>query len=65
VDNIFKGNLTHWEDKEIMLPPACRVCPWQEMPEESGDCLNFKKLLCRLEPAAILERFFNFGTYSQ
>jgi len=47
------------EGKEF-LPPVCRACPWQELPPgTAGDCLNFKKLLCRLEPAAILERFFH------
>ena len=51
-------NLNWWEGEESFLPPACRVYPWQELPEGSGDCRNFKKLLCRLEPAAILERFF-------
>ena len=55
-------NLSRWEGEEFLLPPACRVCPWHELPEESGDCLNFKKLLCRLEPAAILEKFFNSET---
>lgn len=55
-------NLIWSEGDEYFLPPACRVCPWHELPEESGDCLNFKKLLCRLESAAILERFFNAGT---
>ncbi|MBI4643735.1 MAG: hypothetical protein HY790_05560 [Deltaproteobacteria bacterium] len=56
-------NLICSEREKSFLPPACRVCPWHELPEESGDCLNFKKLLCRLEPAAILERFFNSGTH--
>ena len=51
-------NLNWREGEKSFLPPACRVCPWQELPEGSGDCLNFKKLLCRLEPAAVLERFF-------
>ncbi len=57
-----EGNLIRWEREDYFVPPACRVCPWHELPEESRDCLNFKKLLCRLEPAAILERFFNYGT---
>ena len=49
------------EGKESFLPPVCRFCPWHELDrEDAGDCLNFKKLLCRLEPAAILEKFFNF-----
>ena len=52
--------LTWSEGEEPSLPPVCRVCPWQELPEGTWDCLNFKKLLCRLEPAAILEKFFNF-----
>jgi hypothetical protein len=48
------------EGKESCLPPVCRVCPWQELDRgDAGDCLNFKKLLCRLQPAAILERFFH------
>jgi len=52
-------SLTWPEGEESFLPPACRVCPWHETPEGAEDCLNFKKLLCRLEPAAILERFFD------
>ena len=51
-------SFTWWEREKAFPPPVCRGCPWQELPEGSGDCLNFKKLLCRLEPAAILERFF-------
>jgi|GEM_PF-6063405 hypothetical protein len=48
------------EGQNPFLPPVCRACPWQELPRgDAGDCLNFKKLLCRLEPAAILERFFH------
>jgi hypothetical protein len=52
--------VTGSESKES-FPPVCRVCPWQELDRgDAGDCLNFKKLLCRLQPAAILERFYNF-----
>lgn len=49
---------TRPEGKHPFLPAPCRTCPWQELPEGSGNCRNFKKLLCRLEPAAILEQFF-------
>ncbi len=53
--------LTWSEGKKSFLPPVCSVCPWHELPEgAAGDCLNFKKLLCRLQPAAILEKFLNF-----
>jgi hypothetical protein len=49
-----------WAEAEEYYPsPACRVCPWHDLLEDSRGCLNFKKLICRLEPAAILERFFN------
>ena len=41
-----------------LLPPPCRACPWHEAPAGDRNCLNFKKLLCRLEPAAILEQYF-------
>jgi hypothetical protein len=54
-------NLTWTEGEDSFLPPACRACPWHKPPEGAEDCLNFKKLLCRLEPAAILERFFDSG----
>ncbi len=53
--------ITWTEAKEYHPSPACRICPWFELPEEAAGCLNFKKLLCRLEPAAVLERFFNSG----
>jgi hypothetical protein len=52
---------TRSEGKKPFIPPVCRVCPWHELPEDTaGDCLNFKKLLCRLQPAAVLERYFSF-----
>jgi hypothetical protein len=44
--------------ESVLLPPPCRACPWHEAPPGAQDCRNFKKLLCRLEPAAILEQFF-------
>ncbi|MFZ5452349.1 MAG: hypothetical protein ACOZF2_10855 [Thermodesulfobacteriota bacterium] len=53
-----RARLTLPPGKNPFLPPPCRACPWQELPEGSGDCRNFKKLLCRLAPAAILEEFF-------
>lgn len=56
---MWELNLIRSKSEKSFLPPACRACPWHELPEDAGSCLNFKKLLCRLEAAAILERFFN------
>ncbi|RJR42607.1 MAG: hypothetical protein C4567_07040 [Deltaproteobacteria bacterium] len=53
-----EAKLNWTEAEENYPPPACRICPWYELPEKAAGCLNFKKLLCRLEPAVILERFF-------
>lgn len=47
------------------LPPICAMCPWLEWREGEPRCINYKTLLCRLAPASVIERYFEFRVFSR
>ncbi|OPX19692.1 MAG: hypothetical protein BZ151_07860 [Desulfobacca sp. 4484_104] len=47
------------------LPPICAECPWLEWREGQPGCVNYKTLLCRLAPAQVIEKYFEFKIFAK
>jgi len=50
---------------KAQLPPICASCPWLEWHEGEQGCVNYKTLLCRLAPAYIIEKYFEFKIFGK
>jgi hypothetical protein len=47
------------------IPPICAECTWLEWCPGESRCINYKTLLCRLAPAYVIERYFEFKMFAR